>query len=91
MKFSIKPLGEEPSLCHSCEDSHITEDGRGRQTVICNYYHPSLRIYAPVKKCNKYTRIGSMQLHDMQKVAWILEVEAKTVVGFRAPKKRDDD
>lgn len=86
MRVKIKE-GVARGLCGSCDNSFIREDQKGQVEVWCHYFHPMRSVGRPIVECSGHEEKGKMSKHDMDRVAWILEVKAGRVVGFQPPIK----
>jgi hypothetical protein len=82
MRFNLKdPLC---SLCHSCDESQILKNDRGKETIVCHYGGRVIRVVSNVVECSTYSRIGQMSKFEAEKVGWVLEKRGNKV-GFRPP------
>ena len=89
MRINIKfKDGVAGGLCGSCQHSHVMIDRRDHEAVVCEWLHPHWRIVRPLRHCNNYQAKGAQDKHEMEKVAWILEIKKGAVIGFRPPSEK---
>lgn len=88
MSFTFKdPL---PSLCSSCEYVSITTMSRGSAYIRCRMLDRD--VHGDVAECSVYAKVGAMDKHQMERVAWTIKTGASgEVIGFKAPGPRKDD
>ena len=85
----IKVKERQKTLCQSCTNGQIIVFVSGAEQFWCSMLPgitPILKDY--VVECNSYERIGSLALHEMTKIAWILEIGKSRQYGFVSPGKR---
>lgn len=88
MPFSFKEIPH--SLCGSCQHSGLLKyrDANEPQ-VFCTAYE--CRVERPVAACSRHLSRGQMDLWEMKKIAWLVDVDlVKKTVGFIKPKDRTD-
>lgn len=81
-------------LCDSCRYGIIRKDSTGREIVHCDYIGGGepFEVKTKVVECNVYKNRAQKTENELEKIAWILNVKGKTILGFVPPKKnREDD
>jgi hypothetical protein len=88
MNFNLR-FTDATSLCSKCQWGQVTERRNGDKLVYCN---DMCRFVPPdVIKCNSFREYGTPSDHDMEKIAWTIKADRYgKVIGFEAPKKKDD-
>lgn len=86
------PNHSRPSLCRTCQNVMIIKGDRiNNETIIC-HVHPAIRVTFDVRSCDGYQQKTTQSIHEMREVAWVIEVNKRSgKVGFRPPKKQEDD
>lgn len=88
IKIQPKAIG----LCATCRESHVTEYCDGTTQTMCFFYGEPWLVRKPVTRCNQYDHKGAMNKHELEKIAWTLRTDKSgKIVGFTAPKKKDDE
>ena len=92
MKFTIAESYAD-HLCLTCNHGRVTHTRDGDTFTICHIGMTDQRITSPVVQCTDYNFRWGQSPHEMDKVAWILEIkpESREFIGFRKPKKDKDD
>ena len=87
MKLNFKGFGEL-SLCDKCQHSQIQITSQGDRIVKCSamFATATQRVPPNIAECNKFLPVGTPSQHDMEKQAWILEVNKGQPMGFKPPK-----
>lgn len=82
-------------LCDTCRWSHIEKFSDGSENVECGMRGPWVRsVTKKVVVCNEYKNISQKTEKEHEKIAWILNIKGKTILGFKPPEKsfyRPDD
>lgn len=91
MPFTIKDE-RRAGLCGSCSHVQmITGDRLADLTIFCHWPHPALRITHAVRTCTAYQERNRPDKDDMERIGWVLEVNGGRVMGFRPPKRKDNE
>jgi hypothetical protein len=70
----------------------VREDVAGRVEVSCTYYGECFSVHQPLVACSKYEERNALELHELRRIAWVLQTDKnKRITGFRPPKQDDDD
>ncbi len=84
MPFTIKKANGK-GLCYTCKESHITSYANGREEIVCNSSYP-ISIRGQVEHCNQYRTATEKSEYQLEKIAWIIDVDASCkMVGFVPP------
>lgn len=88
----LTPKDHAKYLCLTCDEAFIRETARDR-IVVCNFlYHDPTVIKQPVLRCSGYRDKTQPAQHQLEKIAWTLDPNAKgREAGFQPPKKKGDD
>lgn len=87
MVYGDTPSDHAKDLCKTCENCLLVKGVRHRETFKrCGAMSPPWPQYN-VTACSAYQEKAKMSRWDMEKVAWIIEVNKRTreYVGFRKP------
>lgn len=88
MPFTMRDKNES-GLCGTCRFGHVMRGERLADHVIaCANFHPVQTIRFVVQQCSDYKSTTTQTRHDMERVAWVLEVKKGKPVGFRPPQPR---
>lgn len=82
--------GLERGLCGHCRWAQRITFTNDQQQFWCQVLHPMIEIKQPVKECNEYSVEGSMNRHEMEEKAWIIEVRKSGIASFVRPEDRKD-
>ena len=84
--------GVARGLCGSCDNAFQRTTERGRSEILCTWLHPARAVQDVILECSGYEEIGKPTKHDLEKIAWTLNVKGGRVVGFTPPSKpRSED
>ena len=91
MPFNFREASpiENHGLCGTCKNSQITEFDNGKSVVYCHELpngHDVLK--SKVNKCSMYSRVGSMTLHRMENIAYVIETKKGGEIGFKPPRDK---
>lgn len=90
MPFTLKETTADNGLCGQCEHAGIFRGDRLQDhEILCNWHHPSLRLRRLVRTCTLFEQKNALDKHEMEKIAWVIEVKAGKFIGFRPPKRSD--
>ena len=86
MKFTIRKENDV-GLCYSCKHSSMREHISGHMIIRCGAFYGTTAsvIDEPVIECNEYRKTGSMSIHKMEDVAYILDDSKGKPIGFLSP------
>lgn len=92
MKFTLRFRGGA-GLCCTCRTAQRVVDDRGQEAVLCHAFgmDPPMQIRREVVECSQHDPVNVMSKWEMEKIAWVLETRGERPVGFRPPKKEDED
>ena len=78
-------------LCLTCRNGRVTTMIH-RQNTVCSAGMKDQYLTQPVVRCTDYEFRYGFIPHEMDKVAWVLELkpDSRGEIGFRPP-KRDED
>jgi hypothetical protein len=77
----IRKPNENLGLCGTCIHLTLVESDFSIKMAKCRELEFKINLSEPVKKCSDYKRIGSLSLHEMKDIAWLIEIPR--IVGFR--------
>lgn len=84
----------EHGICGTCRNAQVMETRRGETIVMCTAMRSVssvMRVTIPLVFCSAHEDKNTPTSWDMEKIAWTLSTDTKgRVVGFTAPKKRED-
>lgn len=85
------PIHRE-SLCETCLSAHIERGYReSEKLVVCQSTYPEHRVTFPVRDCSGYVEKQKQSLHEMKKIAWVLDEHGHTrKVGFVPAKELEE-
>jgi hypothetical protein len=86
VKFNVKVQGR--GLCLSCKYSTVVDFDNG-QAVQCG--HLNEFVQREVVRCNAYREIGSIDLWQMERMAWLVTEGKDRKVGFVRPGSKKYD
>lgn len=72
------------NLCKTCKNSLVIEGENFRNKFI-KCHEAGEFIPFPVTRCSGFEEKNAVDIYDMQKIAWVLEVKKGTVMGFISP------
>jgi len=88
MAFTLKFNGPE-QLCDTCAYGSHASDGVDTYRS-CSFF-PKKNLdpnRVRVKSCSAYLGKGKLSLFEMKRIAWIIDNDKKTGIGFIKPKDR---
>lgn len=75
-------------LCDTCRWSHIEKDASGHEHIFCGIRPPQQQeLLHKVVECNDHQDKTQKTEKELEKIAWILDVKGKTILGFKPPEK----
>jgi len=82
--------GDQSSLCKSCSSSHIIRGEKlDDEITYCFHYGERVRVPFKVLECNVWDDKSKASVHDMAKIAWIVNSDRKAGrAGFLSPIER---
>lgn len=79
-------------LCDSCRNGTVMKHSDGTERITCCAISSQvIEITKKVVECSDYTGKTEKTKYEMEKMAWILNVKGKTILGFKPPSHKDED
>lgn len=75
------------NLCLTCRHAFIRENFSGERTQFCNWIYEGFKIRGNTTYCNSYASKETPDVHDLEKIAWVITSDPKGKVGFRPLKE----
>jgi hypothetical protein len=89
--ITIRVLNGTPPdvrLCDTCRWSQIEKDATGHEDIFCGYRPgQNSHVTRKIVECNGYANKLQKTEKELEKIAWILDVKGKTIIGFKPPDK----
>ncbi len=82
MKFTLKDFDKPKSysICDTCTSAQVFRESSGKTRVYCNKLGSYLP--RPVEACNKYSKIGELDLFELKQLAWLIDLDPRRKAGF---------
>lgn len=81
MPIRVKPDITQ-TLCNTCARVSRIKNANNETLIFCHAIDK--RVNAVITECDSYTLKGTMRLHEMQEIGWILDLNPKQI-GFVKP------
>jgi hypothetical protein len=77
-------------LCDTCNRLILIESEFSEELVLCDIDDLDSRRYRPtkgkpIKRCTQYKKRGEMDISDMKRIAWLIDVGVGKPIGFIKP------
>jgi hypothetical protein len=86
MSFTIK-RSQTDSLCNTCSNGVQIRGMRlGEEKTLCHALPDShAQITYPIEFCSSYQRRNTQNIHEMNRIGWVIEIKKGQFAGFHDP------